>query len=127
VNAEGLYITKGDGNAIADSTPIDPEAVVGVGRLLVPAIGLPIAWAAQRNWLASGLWMLLMSGTLWCSRWAFVRPIKLLGHRGAIHPWARRTQITGSRRFDALPKGAAVIAIAAVFAVPAITLLASIS
>ncbi len=42
----GGYRTKGDANAGADSTPVQPELVVGVGRLLVPMIGLPARWLA---------------------------------------------------------------------------------
>lgn len=41
VNEDGTYQTKGDANRSADSTPVSPEAVHGVGRLLVPYIGFP--------------------------------------------------------------------------------------
>ena len=41
VQTDGFYLTKGDGNPVADSTPIDPAEVTGVGRILVPVVGLP--------------------------------------------------------------------------------------
>lgn len=44
VNPDGTYRTRGDANAVPDSTPVPPDDVVGVGRLLVPMIGLPITW-----------------------------------------------------------------------------------
>ncbi|WP_394553350.1 signal peptidase I [Agromyces sp. MMS24-JH15] len=51
VRADGAFVTKGDANADADSTPVDPSEVVGIGRLLVPLIGLPVVWAADGSWL----------------------------------------------------------------------------
>ncbi len=44
VQDDGAYRTRGDANRAADSTPVPPEAVVGVGRLLVPMVGLPLLW-----------------------------------------------------------------------------------
>ncbi|WP_295832083.1 S24/S26 family peptidase [uncultured Microbacterium sp.] len=44
IGAEGALVTKGDANPAADSTPLDPDAVLGVGVLRVPAIGLPLVW-----------------------------------------------------------------------------------
>jgi len=47
VRADGMLVTKGDANEVADSTPVDPDTVIGVGRILIPVIGLPIVWAAN--------------------------------------------------------------------------------
>lgn len=47
VRADGMLVTKGDANQVADSTPVDPRTVIGVGRILIPAIGLPIVWAVD--------------------------------------------------------------------------------
>lgn len=44
VNEHGHYLTKGDANAVNDAVPVDPDHLVGVGRLLVPMIGLPLTW-----------------------------------------------------------------------------------
>lgn len=41
---DGNYVTRGDANADPDSTPVSPEQVVGIGRLLVPRIGGPALW-----------------------------------------------------------------------------------
>ena len=48
----GEYITQGDANRGADSTPVSPSRVQAVGRILVPFVALPRAWIAQGNWLA---------------------------------------------------------------------------
>lgn len=44
VRDDGLYRTRGDANGSPDPTPVDPAEVVGVGRLLVPLVGLPVMW-----------------------------------------------------------------------------------
>lgn len=44
VNDDGSYTTRGDANRADDSTRVDPDDIVGVGRLLVPAAGLPATW-----------------------------------------------------------------------------------
>jgi signal peptidase I len=42
---DGRYLTKGDGNAGPDSTPVTPSEVVGVVRLVVPYAGrFPLAF-----------------------------------------------------------------------------------
>jgi outer membrane protein assembly factor BamB len=46
-NEDDTFVTKGDANAVADSTPLDPERVVGAGRILVPLVGFPAVWAAE--------------------------------------------------------------------------------
>lgn len=44
VREDGMYRTRGDANEAPDSAPVAPERVVGVGRLLVPLVGLPVLW-----------------------------------------------------------------------------------
>lgn len=44
LDADGGLITKGDANSDVDSTPLHPDAVLGVGVLRVPWIGLPTVW-----------------------------------------------------------------------------------
>jgi signal peptidase I len=47
IRDDGMLVTKGDANTMEDSTPVDPSTVIGVGRILVPLIGLPIHWAGK--------------------------------------------------------------------------------
>lgn len=44
VREDGMYRTRGDANSSPDSDPVPPDAVVGVGRMLVPLVGLPVQW-----------------------------------------------------------------------------------
>lgn len=44
VDAAGDLVTKGDANPSADSSPLHPDSVHGVGVLRVPWVGLPIVW-----------------------------------------------------------------------------------
>lgn len=45
VLANGDLRTKGDANASPDSDPVPARRVIGVARLLVPAVALPLYWA----------------------------------------------------------------------------------
>jgi signal peptidase I len=51
IRPDGMLVTKGDANEVRDSTPIDPATVIGVGRILVPGLGLPIVWAVNGYFL----------------------------------------------------------------------------
>lgn len=44
-----VYITQGDANPTRDSDPVTVDRVEGVGRLVVPLIGLPVVWATEGN------------------------------------------------------------------------------
>lgn len=44
-----LYITQGDANLTRDTDPVTVDQVQGVGRLVVPVIGLPVVWAQDGN------------------------------------------------------------------------------
>ncbi len=79
INPDGTYVTKGDANPQVDSTPLAPEAVVGVGRLLVPLVGFPQVWLAggQMGALVAATFGWLLA--LWTSRW---------GLRTQFDPWA---------------------------------------
>ncbi len=44
VREDGMYRTRGDANGSPDSAPVAHEDVVGVARLLVPLVGLPVQW-----------------------------------------------------------------------------------
>ncbi len=41
---ERTYITKGDANPTPDTDVVPADSVIGVGRLVVPIIGLPVVW-----------------------------------------------------------------------------------
>lgn len=41
---DGSFVTKGDANPSADTSPLHPDAVLGVGVLRVPWVGLPVVW-----------------------------------------------------------------------------------
>lgn len=45
IRDDGTFTTRGDANTDNDSTPLPPENVLGQGRLLVPWVGYPMAWA----------------------------------------------------------------------------------
>ena len=57
VNPDGSYRTRGDANAVPDSTPVVPDRVVGVGRLLVPMVGLPATWLRAGRLGVLALWL----------------------------------------------------------------------
>lgn len=44
LDPEGRYVTRGDANASDDVVTVDPGDVVGAGRLVVPAVGMPLLW-----------------------------------------------------------------------------------
>lgn len=63
-NADGSYETRGDANAAPDSTPVPPDHVVGVGRLLVPAGGLPALWLRTGEPGLFALWAAVTAAAL---------------------------------------------------------------
>ncbi|MDT5030207.1 MAG: signal peptidase [Actinoplanes sp.] len=52
---DGTLQTRGDANAQADSTPVPVAAVVGVGVLRVPFVGLPAYWARTAQFVPLGV------------------------------------------------------------------------
>lgn len=66
-NSGGTYRTKGDANPTVDPVPLKPSEVRGVGRLLVPTVGLPAMWfqtgrpVLAIGWLVSAIGALLLS------------------------------------------------------------------
>ena len=69
LNDDGTYRTRGDSNGVSDSANLDPEAVVGVGRLLIPSVALPWVWFDQGR---LGMLILLAFATIG-ALWASVR------------------------------------------------------
>ncbi len=76
VNPNGTYQTRGDANSVSDSYRVKPADVEGVGRLLVPAVGLPRVWVEDGNLPLLSLWAL---GTL-LALWAALRPTRRARH-----------------------------------------------
>jgi signal peptidase I len=50
INEDGTLVTKGDANPTADSVPVPPQSVTGVGRLLIRFVGLPVVWSLTGDW-----------------------------------------------------------------------------
>jgi signal peptidase len=48
-NSDGTATTQGDANPEPDSTPVGPKEIRGVGRVALPAIGMPSVWVAHRQ------------------------------------------------------------------------------
>ncbi len=67
---DGRFITRGDANDVPDSTPVEPQRVRGVGRILVPFAGYPAAWSSGGRWPGVLLVALLFGGLGYASRWA---------------------------------------------------------
>lgn len=55
IEQDGSLRLRGDANAQADRTPVDPAAVHGVGVLRFPAIGLPTVWIRSGAWTSIAL------------------------------------------------------------------------
>lgn len=70
---DGAYVTRGDANPRIDSTPLAPDQVVGVGRLYVPLVGLPMVWLWRGAWLQVALATLLLAGAIWGCSWGVLK------------------------------------------------------
>ncbi|CAN5208559.1 hypothetical protein BH11ACT4_BH11ACT4_01680 [soil metagenome] len=53
----GMLVTKGDGDADADITPLARADIIAEGKVLIPWIGLPALWLAENDWLPLGVWV----------------------------------------------------------------------
>jgi hypothetical protein len=50
VEPDGSLRLRGDANAAADRTAVDPDAVLGIGVLRFPGVGLPRVWISEGTW-----------------------------------------------------------------------------
>ncbi|HWF41002.1 MAG TPA: LamG-like jellyroll fold domain-containing protein, partial [Acidothermaceae bacterium] len=50
INSDGTLTTKGDANQSADSVHVKLSGVIGLGRLLVRYVGLPLIWVQKGEW-----------------------------------------------------------------------------
>lgn len=80
INDDGTFTTKGDANDAPDSTPVPPENVIGVGRILVPWIGLPVVWIHYGDWLSVVCYALFL---VFLVRGSFPTPVIPRGPAGA--------------------------------------------
>jgi signal peptidase I len=69
VNADGTLQTKGDANPTPDSASVPTSDVLGLGRLVVRAAGLPLVWVQTGQWL----WVLLFLASLVLAAYAVSR------------------------------------------------------
>lgn len=58
-NRDGTFVTAGDANAEADSTPLERGQITGQARLLIPSVGLPGLWLKSGNLPALAWWSVL--------------------------------------------------------------------
>jgi signal peptidase I len=65
VRPDGSMLTAGDANASRDSTPVPKQAYIGLGRLRIPWVGLPLLWWRQGRYQrvgAIGLGLAVVAG-----------------------------------------------------------------
>jgi signal peptidase I len=65
VEPDGSYRTRGDANSSADSYQVTTDELTGVGRLLVPAVGLPRVWLDQGRFGILGAWAVATVLAVW--------------------------------------------------------------
>ncbi len=82
----GEYVTRGDANGRIDSTPVSPDEIVGVGRMLIPAVGNPAVWLGGGQWVPLVLSALGVACAFWVSRWAMLR---------RFNPWRSGVHVPG--------------------------------
>lgn len=58
------YVTKGDANRTPDSTLVHADAIVGTGRVLVPALARPLLWLQAGDHAPVAAWGLLTLAAL---------------------------------------------------------------
>ena len=74
----GEFVTAGDANGHRDSTPVSPETIHGVGRIVIPYIGRPFVWFEGGEWATIALATVVVLAALSASRWALL---------GRFDPW----------------------------------------
>ncbi|MEN8234331.1 MAG: signal peptidase I, partial [Actinomycetota bacterium] len=70
MNENGTYTTKGDANGVNDARPIPQQNVQGVGKWVVPFVGLPRVWMANGEWLPIAITIVASVLVLWFVRYA---------------------------------------------------------
>ncbi len=88
VEADGSVVTKGDGNRSQDSAPVPHDAIVGVSRIAIPFVGLPVVWLEQGRLVPLGLWLAVTVGAVFV-----VAPVRLGVTAVRPGPAARRNRV----------------------------------
>ena len=66
--ADGTYVTQGDANPTVDSDAVAFDSVEGIGALLVPLVGWPIAWGSEGNFAMLGLFLVGFFAVVWLAQ-----------------------------------------------------------
>ncbi|GAA4978916.1 signal peptidase I [Kineococcus glutinatus] len=61
---DGAYVSKGDANIGEDSTPVPAEDVLGLARVRVPFVGLPVVWLHEGRHGALAVLVLALTAAL---------------------------------------------------------------
>ena len=122
----GRYQTKGDASAVEDSTPIPLGDILGVARLLVPLVGLPLVWLRDAPAVAAA-WALVTTLAWVCAsrlgsltapadaaRAGAPVPARRLRLPAALRRWAGPRPVAGSLRRWCPPLVAAMASFALV-------------
>lgn len=72
LSPSGEYLTRGDANEMLDSTPVRPDQLKGIGRLVVPLVGRPHAWAANGEYLQLVAAAVALFALCGAARWGFL-------------------------------------------------------
>ena len=72
IDEDGDLRTKGDANAVVDSSAVEAGRVTGVGSVLVPRAGLPVLWWRHGEWLALALYSLVALTAVFVTRYALL-------------------------------------------------------
>jgi signal peptidase I len=74
INSDGTLTTKGDANQSVDSVHVPVSSVIGLGRLLVRFVGLPLIWAQKGEWVKFAL----LASTIWFAALLVMRDVDVL-------------------------------------------------
>lgn len=100
INPDGTLQTRGDANPAADSDPVEPSEVLGVGRLLLPFAALPAVWARTGQIVPLALWaagsVLALAAAGRALRGGTREPGAARRRRAPVHPPTRRSAPSGA-------------------------------
>ncbi|HTC71017.1 MAG TPA: LamG-like jellyroll fold domain-containing protein [Acidothermaceae bacterium] len=71
INPDGTLTTKGDANQSVDSVHVPVSSVIGLGRLLVRYVGLPLIWAQKGEWIK----LALLAASIWFAALLVMRDV----------------------------------------------------
>ncbi len=80
---DGSITTKGDANAVVDSSAVDDGRITGVGSVLVPRAALPVLWWRTGEWFALAVFILVAVAAVGVTRYALL---------DAHDPWRVETE-----------------------------------